>query len=164
MKIHFERKLILILLLPALPFIAVAQTSGTFPADYDMPTTTLSPLPRDLQPLFDLRMRDTSICLGGDGMYYLTGTTGDNIWVENQGIELWRSPDLKTWDKIGLVWSIERDGTWQKRWTKKRGRDGAEYDRRVVWAPEIHFVKNNYWICYCVPGSGMGTGPGIAAA
>jgi len=31
-----------------------------------------------VQPLFDHAVRDTSICIGPDGTYYLTGTTGDN--------------------------------------------------------------------------------------
>jgi beta-xylosidase len=101
-------------------------------------------------------MRDTSICLGGDGMYYLTGTTGENIWVSNEGIELWRSADLKKWDRIGFVFTIEGNGTWHKKWTKKMGTDGKEFDRRSVWAPEIHYFKNNYYIAYCVTGLGTG--------
>src|SRR5690242_17732895 len=74
----------------------------------------------EVTPLFDVQIRDTSICRAGDGMYYLTGTTGKNIWVENEGIELWRSPDLKTWEHLGFVWKIEENGTWQKEWTKKK--------------------------------------------
>jgi hypothetical protein len=50
-----------------------------------------------IKPLLKLHIRDTVICLGGDGNYYMTGSTGDNIWAFNDGVELWRSPDLKKW-------------------------------------------------------------------
>lgn len=47
-----------------------------------------------LKPLFDYPVRDTSICLGGDGNYYLTGTTGfPTWWKTNEGIRVlisWR--------------------------------------------------------------------------
>jgi len=103
------------------------------------------------------RMRDPSICLGGDGYYYLTGTTGGNLWTWNEGIELWRSKDLVNWEPMGLVWSIEKDGTWQKEWTKKINNNKSDGDlRRVVWAPEIHYLKGTYWIPYCMPSLGMG--------
>ena len=99
--------------------------------------------------LFDVRIRDTHICRGPDGTYYLSGTTGENIWKSNEGIELWRSKDLKNWEPLGLVWSIERDGTWQNRWVQKGTRT-----LRSVWAPEIHFIKGNFFIAYCIPGQG----------
>jgi beta-xylosidase len=99
--------------------------------------------------LLDVRMRDTCICRTPDGIYYLTGTTGENIWEANEGIELWRSPDLKNWEYLGFVWTIERDGTWQKQWTMKNGKR-----RRAVWAPEIHFLKGNFYIPYCITGLG----------
>jgi len=94
-----------------------------------------------MKPLFDYPLRDTSICLGGDGMYYLTGTTGHPTWWRtNEGIHVWKSPDLKTWTPLGLVWKIE-DGTWQK-----EKRDG----KRALWAPEIHFIKNTFWLTFCM--------------
>jgi hypothetical protein len=68
-----------------------------------------------LQPLFDTPLRDTSICKGGDGAWYLTGTPAD--FQNNDGICLWRSTDCKTWTEIGPVWSIERQGSaWQKQY------------------------------------------------
>ena len=101
-----------------------------------------------IEPLFDFPVRDTSVCVGGDGAYYLTGTTGHPTWWKtNEGIRLWKSADLKTWEPLGLVWTIERDGTWQK-----PVKDG----RRAIWAPEIHYLKGNYWIAYCVNWHGTG--------
>lgn len=104
-----------------------------------------------VKPLFDTRIRDTSVCLGPDGAYYLTGTTGENIWESNEGIHLWKSTDLKNWTLIGLVWGIERDGTWQKQWTEKNGKR-----RRAVWAPEVHYIKGNFYLAYCITGLGTG--------
>ena len=105
----------------------------------------------DIKPLWDVHIRDTIICLGGDGHYYMTGTTGDNCWAINDGIELWRSPDLKSWSYLGLVWSIERDGTWEKNWTM---RSGVPF--RAIWAPEIHYIAGQYVICTSISGVGMG--------
>jgi xylan 1,4-beta-xylosidase len=101
--------------------------------------------------LLDVRMRDTCICRTPDGTYYLTGTTGENIWEANEGIPLWRSKDLKNWEALGFVWTIERDGTWQKQWTEKNGKR-----RRAVWAPEIHYLKGNFYLAYCITGLGTG--------
>jgi beta-xylosidase len=99
-----------------------------------------------LRPIWDVHMRDTTICLADDGFYYMTGSTGDNIWDINDGVELYKSADLKTWDYLGLVWSVDRDGTWERQ-------------LRYVWAPEIHFVNHTFVIAYCMNGgNGGGTG------
>ncbi len=103
-----------------------------------------------IRPLLDLHIRDTVICLGGDGHYYMTGSTGDNIWKFNDGVELWRSPDLAHWDYLGLVWSIERDGGWEKQW---RARAGVPF--RALWAPEIHYLRGNYFICHSMSRAGL---------
>jgi xylan 1,4-beta-xylosidase len=95
-----------------------------------------------LSPFLDVHVRDTIVCLGGDGDYYMTGSTGDNIWAINDGVELWRSSDLRSWQYLGLVWSIEKDGTWEKEWRTLHG-----LPSRAVWAPEIHFLRDNYYIC-----------------
>jgi len=100
-----------------------------------------------LKPLFDFPVRDPCICLGPDGNYYLTGTTGwPTWWKTNEGIRLWRSPDLKNWTDLGLVWKIE-DGTWQKKFHK---------DLRALWAPEIHYLKGTFWLTYCMNYGGTG--------
>jgi hypothetical protein len=100
-----------------------------------------------LKPLFDYPVRDTSICLGGDGNYYLTGTTGfPTWWKTNEGIRVWKSPDLKNWEPLGLVWKIEQ-GTWQKE---------MHGDRRSLWAPDIHYLKGTFWITFCMNFRGTG--------
>ena len=103
-----------------------------------------------IKPLIELHLRDTQICLGGDGNYYMTGSSGDNIWAYAAGAELWKSADLKKWTYLGLVWSIEKDGTWEKKWQNLHGKPA-----RLLWAPEIHYVKGNYFICFSMPPTGI---------
>lgn len=95
--------------------------------------------------LIDAQIRDAVICIGHDGRYYLTGSTGDDIWRKNDGVELWVSNDLKSWEYLGLVWSIESDGTWQKPWRDHHG------PSRALWAPELHFINGNYFITLSMP-------------
>jgi len=100
-----------------------------------------------LKPLFDFPVRDTSICLAGE-TYYLTGTTGHPTWwVTNDGIRMWKSKDLRNWTFLGLVWSVEKDGTWQKKFVGKK---------RAVWAPEVHYVKGTFWLTYSMNYRGCG--------
>jgi lysophospholipase L1-like esterase len=101
----------------------------------------------DIKPLFDYPVRDTCICLGPDNTYYLTGTTGHPTWWEtNDGIRVWKSKDLKTWEPLGLVWSFEKNATWQK----------GNGKQRAIWAPEIHYLKNTFWLAYSVNYGGTG--------
>ncbi len=61
---------------------------------------------------------------------------------------MWRSKDLKTWDYLGLVWSVDRDGTWEKQY-------------REVWAPEVHLVNHKLVFAYCMTGPNGGGGTGL---
>ena len=80
----------------------------------------------------------------------MTGSTGDNIWDRNDGVELWRSKNLRDWSYLGVVWDVEHDGSWQR-------------ECRLLWAPEIHFIKGAYYISYCMSGcvSGKAAGTGL---
>ena len=109
--------------------------------DYFSGSAVKSGIVEPIKPLIEAHIRDTVIILGGDGNYYMTGSTGDNIWWFNDGVELWRSKDLKKWDYLGLVWSIEKDGTWEKEWRDLHGKPA-----RAIWAPELHYIKGNYYI------------------
>ena len=104
----------------------------------------------NIKPVWDVHMRDAVIILGGDGNYYLTGSTGDNIWRYNDGIEIYRSKDLKKWDYLGLVWSIEKDGGWEKKWREHHGKP-----IRSIWAPELYYIHKNYYICLSMPPGGI---------
>ncbi len=117
---------------------------------WDYPHTGEPPMP-PVKPLLDVGLRDTAITRGPSNMFYLTGTIGPDFMRSNEGIRVWCSTDLKKWEDLGLVWTFERDGTWQKQWTEKNG-----VRRRAVWAPEVHFVKGNFYIAYSVTGLGTG--------
>ncbi|TFH49847.1 MAG: hypothetical protein E4G92_01185 [Bacteroidia bacterium] len=110
-----------------------------------------------VNPLFPYHLRDVAVCKGPDHKYYLTGTTDDN-WGVAAGIRVWESPDLIRWTLLGengFVWTFEKDATneSQKQIIHKNDRL-----MRGVWAPEIHYLKGNFWITYTVSndyGSGL---------
>ena len=107
----------------------------------------------NLKPLIpDMQLRDTVVRLGGDGNYYLTGSSGADIWDFNDGVELWRSPDLKKWDYVGEVWTFDQDGTWEKSWR------WHHKPVRALWAPEIIYLKSltNYFITLSMPPGNRG--------
>jgi len=116
-------------------------------------TVVTSGLLPDIQPAIeDINLRDTSVTVGPDNVYYLSGTGADNdAWHHNEGINLWKSDDLKTWTYVGLIWSFERDGyddekTW---WYYK------ETQRfRAVWAPEIQYLHGSFYITYSLQWKG----------
>jgi beta-xylosidase len=102
-----------------------------------------------VRKLLDHPMRDPSVCVAPDGSYYLTGTTG-GWWQRNDGIEVWNSSDLRRWEPLGLVWSLE-SGTWQREEVVVPHVGGP---MRVVWAPEIHYARETFWLAYSMPGHG----------
>ena len=128
----------------------------------------------EVTPSLDVPMRDTAITRGPDGMYYLTGTLGvrkadwpdssdssDLYDFENSHqIKLWKSKDLKLWEEIGVVWDIDRQkgrGNWH--WTAYwRAPMEARYRPPVrgVTAPELHYIKNNWYLCFSMNGQGTG--------
>lgn len=94
-----------------------------------------------VRKLFDTPLRDTSICVGPDKAYYLTGTC-EPFWGDNHGIRVWRSEDLEAWTPLGMVW---RYGTspWHKPYLEAK---------KPLWAPEIHYLKGTFWLTYSMPG------------
>lgn len=115
-------------------------------------------IPASTQPLFDQFMRDTHVTVGPDGWHYITGTTPSpgrmTIWDFNDGIRVWRSKGLQSWEAMGLVYSIERDGTWQRDFVKCGDGGGISptgepYAEKTgaLWAPELHYIRSrNVWM------------------
>ena len=93
-----------------------------------------------LKPIADIHLRDPYIMVGADGRYYMTGTYNPVDWSNTKEIHVYRSDDLSNWEDLGAVWNYERDATWQK----KRISDGSS----PIWAPELHYIRGNYYICY----------------
>lgn len=106
------------------------------------------------KPVLQTLVRDAQICIGKDGAYYMTATTGDSIfmlpnpqhWLQNKGIQIFRSVNLKEWKSLGFVWTFDQDGTWNKEQGKFSGRGPA----RGIFAPEIKYHDGEYWINYSV--------------
>jgi len=142
--VHLPRRPIGQLGAAVLVWAALVSTAGA--------EETLPPV----KPLFDSAVRDTCICLGPEGTYYLTGTTAANPapardktgwWWVNEGIRLWKSRDLKQWQPLGLVWSLEKDATWAKQ---------TKGGKRAVWAPEVHYINGTFWLPYSMNYRGCG--------
>lgn len=130
-----------------------------------------------LAPVLDIPLADVSITKGADDAYYMTGTVASQEqnrshnshnsheshkshpadFQNNDGIHLWRSTDLATWNYVGKVWDIERDGSaWAKQY-RIPGDNPARRDfARGVTAPDIRFADGTFWIAYSMNGRGVG--------
>jgi len=116
-----------------------------------------------LEPLFDAPIRDTAIIRADDGIWYLTGNydaDGDGDFQNNAAIHLWRSDDLENWESLGPVWQIDRDATTPASAWQKEQRINPETPQgplvRGITAPEIHYLKDTFWIPYSMNGQGTG--------
>ena len=89
----------------------------------------------------DTPLRDPSICRGPDGTWYLTATV-EPFWGFNQGIKLWKSPDLTNWTALGFVWKYG-ESPWHKKFLAAK---------KPLWAPEVHYLKGTFWLTYSMPG------------
>ncbi len=94
-----------------------------------------------LRKLMDTPLRDTSICRGPDATWYMTGTV-EPFWGYNEGIKVWKSPDLTNWTALGFVWKYG-ESPWHKKFLEAK---------KPLWAPEIHFLKGTFWLAYSMPG------------
>jgi len=108
-------------------------------AFWTAPVAQTPPLP--VRKLMDTPLRDPSICLGPDGQYYLTGTV-EPFWGFNEGIELWRSPDLTNWTGLGFVWKYGAS-PWHQKYLQAK---------KPLCAPEVHYLKGTFWLTYSMPG------------
>lgn len=105
--------------------------------------------PQGLRKLMDVPLRDPSICRGPDGTYYLTGTS-EPFWGFNNenGIRVWKSKDLVTWEALGTVWRYG-GSPWHAKYLEAK---------KPLWAPEIHYAKGTFWLTYSMPGWKVGGG------
>jgi hypothetical protein len=90
-------------------FLFVIGTTASF--GESVPKTESQPA---LRKLMDTPLRDTAICRGPNGTWYLTGTV-EPFWNYNEGIKVWKSPDLIHWEPLGFVWKYG-DSPWHKKY------------------------------------------------
>jgi beta-xylosidase len=132
-------------------------------------------IPSQVRPVMDFWMRDTYVMNGPDGYYYMTGTTATpgrqfpngkpHCWDYNDGVYIWRSADLKSWEYLGQIWSFEKDAAdWQKKGKPvKAGARSVNNDPldsifRAVWAPELHYVRSKKkWVLIACLNGGNGS-------
>lgn len=134
-----ETKTILLCVHVCVLCVMFSDLSGYSGAVADTPS--ISPVERSpVRKLFDTWLRDTSICLGPENTYYLTGTT--QAPGNNRSIRLWRSTDLEKWEPLGVVWEYG-SSPWHKDYLRKK---------KPLWAPEIHYLKGTFWLTYSIPG------------
>lgn len=101
------------------------------------------------------KVRDPFILLGPDNNYYLTGTTAGSHWGDTIGVKIWKSSDLCNWESLGFVWDIEKDG--KDSWFFNRKPTNKSFKNLyAVWAPEVHFFNNTWWLTISRNGGGHG--------
>jgi hypothetical protein len=119
-------------------------------------------------PILDVPMQDPAITRGPDGTYYLTGTLqgegadGKPDFDNCKVIKLWKSKDLKTWEEIGVVSNLNNPGgnfELGGRWMRQSHKDPSDADSPVVHgfkAPELHYIRGGWYICFSVNDQGTG--------
>lgn len=102
------------------------------------------------------KIRDPYITTGKDGRYYLTGTTAGTSWGDTVGVKVWCSDDLCRWTDMGFVWKLMDDG--KNGWFFNRPPKDSKKVKNpyAVWAPELHYMKNTWWITVSRNGGGNG--------
>jgi hypothetical protein len=106
---------------------AIGVSGSCLAADSPAPrktSETMKKMDSHVHLLFNEHMGDPSICLGPDGTYYLTGTLYRPGWTNT--IQMWKSKDLKQWERLDFVWK-PGDSPWHKK-----------YAGCAVCAPKIH--------------------------
>nr|WP_321408462.1 family 43 glycosylhydrolase [uncultured Carboxylicivirga sp.] len=112
-------------------------------------------------------IRDPYIVLGPDDYYYLTGTTpnpGDEreqtdpynnglykTSIVGYKVQLWRSKDLIDWEYLGTPYTLDDSYRKQMGLNESITDWGAE-DNKVLWAPEIHWIKDRWALVHCPKG------------
>jgi hypothetical protein len=114
------------------------------------------------QALIEEKIRDANIIRGGDGNYYMTGTfagtEGDGPlffdyksgkhWKNNDGVKIYRSPDLKNWTDLGWVWTFKNNASWCQEPFKSN--DPLTNGKQAIFAPKFHYLNGKYIIVYGV--------------
>lgn len=91
-------------------------------------------------------IRDPYIVLGPDGNYYMSSTRPAKYFPNQMpGIQIWESPDLISWKKLPVSWTVEGSAFGNKLLVDAQSK-GVEPG---IWAPEAHFFKDKWHIVNC---------------
>ncbi len=140
---------------------AILMVATTFAAAHTVEPLTF-PVEGHLKDPSIVRAEDPAAS-GTGGAYFLTGTTNINTldpryaeFQNNDGVRLWKSKDLKEWEDVGLVWDLSKTGGrdakksgWQAHLRAVPGQPDKTWSRGVT-APELHFVRGNWWIIFAL--------------
>ncbi|TWT85216.1 Glycosyl hydrolases family 43 [Posidoniimonas polymericola] len=101
-------------------------------------------------------IRDPYIVLGPDDWYYLTGTQPDEgdpreaadpyntgLGVKSivgEQVRVYRSRDLIDWEPLGAPFTLD---------DSIRGRRVSDPQRRLIWAPEVHWLGERWALVHC---------------
>lgn len=94
-------------------------------------------------PNTQLPFRDTHI-IPHDSVFYAIGTSPPYWGGPNDGVKLYRSPDLKNWEYLNLL--IDAAALDDDVWYKDR-----------FWAPELHRFNNRFFLTFNCQNSGGGS-------
>ncbi|RDV29370.1 beta-xylosidase [Alteromonas aestuariivivens] len=98
-------------------------------------------------------IRDPYIILGPDNFYYLTGTRLHHITggaAENyrqEGVEIWRSPNLADWELLGVPYRLGQL-PWVEKFNNNLAELGRQHQTPLLWAPELHWLDNRWYITH----------------
>lgn len=144
-------------LLPLLPLFALLSfPSAPLLGQEDHFVVTLEADAAPLQAAVDQPLRDPHVLAAPDGWYYLTGTSAAGDYrTSNEGIGLWRSKDLQSWESLGQIWTVSQDTFWRR---SGHAYAGASYTQpsKAMLAPEIHFFKGDYYVVFGMNYGGIG--------
>lgn len=115
----------------------------------------------------DIVLKDpavTSVRRDGAPVYYLTGTAGERRpdgtmnWRNNDGLYMWKSADLSTWEPLGKVFDLRNPTGKADGWSSPvkvhfSPPDSLEptYDRGIL-SPELHRIGDDFWIVFSAGG------------
>lgn len=88
-----------------------------------------------LAPLFDTPLTDTSITVGPDKAYYLTGSAvSGTATIFTDKLSVWRSADMKEWKLLRTL----------------------DLAPMKVRAPELHYLDGRFWLAFAIEEGGTG--------
>ncbi len=96
---------------------------------------SLAPRPNatPLKPALDVPLTDVSVTLGNDRAYYMTGSSvSADAAAFSHTITIWRSTNMANWSIIRKISTADK----------------------AARSPEIHFLKNRYWLTLGLEGGG----------